>query len=270
MGKLRFRILCLGKSEHEKYKLVRTEDREERIVSPRTAVLIDHPDVGLVLYDTGDSDRWQTENSSEVNALYPTTEHIPLDERLAACGVEVSQIRRVVLSHLHFDHVGGLRHFSGLEAGKNVIVPEPEAREVFFKTIANSEMLGHAYTPSLYANLPGVTYQPVNGVIELAPNFTLFVQNCHTEGVIGMILKLADGRAVVFSGDTLYTKESYEKALAPSGALHVTDDEFLKNREIIRQMQKDLNAELFFGHDYPQTVRWEKLGWIDSTAQIKE
>ncbi|MGI6152713.1 MAG: MBL fold metallo-hydrolase [Christensenellaceae bacterium] len=268
MENIRFRILYLGTCEHEKYKLVRTDDMQEMIKSPTYAVLVDHPSFGMVLFDTGDSDDWQTINDKVINELYPTTEHYPLKPLLQSFGVGLDDISQVVLSHLHHDHVGGLRNFENKPAGSGVIVAEEEARDIFFKTIADKSLLGHAYTPASYEGLSGITYKTINGCVGLAEGLTLFVQRSHVSGLIGMILQLNDKDTVVFTSDSVYTQEAFDHSIPPGGALNVGDDDFLKNLTFLKALQKDLNATLFFGHDYDQARTWADKGWISALNQV--
>src|SRR5262245_4376359 len=54
--------------------------------------------------------------------LYPG-DGDPVLETLARCGVRPEEVAAVVLSHLHVDHTGGLRHFG---AGPPVVVQRAE------------------------------------------------------------------------------------------------------------------------------------------------
>ncbi|MEA4853024.1 MAG: MBL fold metallo-hydrolase [Christensenella sp.] len=268
MEGLKVRVLYLGRAEHGKFELVQANDKTEQILSPRMTVLIDHPTLGYILYDTGDSDNWETDYPQSLLERYPLKEHLLLKDKLAECGVPIEKIDQVILSHLHFDHAGGLRNFVGKKAAKNVIVSEEEAKEVFFQTIANKDELRPAYISDVFHNLEGVTFRTVTGITELAPDFTLFVQHSHTAGVVGMILRFQDGAQMIFCCDTVYTKEAFEKELPPGGGINKTDDEFYRQLAILKQMQKDTGAYMVFGHDYQQTKALEDLGWIQGKEQL--
>jgi glyoxylase-like metal-dependent hydrolase (beta-lactamase superfamily II) len=79
---------------------------------PVPAFLIDHPK-GRVLFDTGMHSDVQRDPAARLGRLASvfTSEFRPGDEigaRVASAGVDVARIDYVVLSHLHFDHAGGL------------------------------------------------------------------------------------------------------------------------------------------------------------------
>ena len=94
---------------------------------PVNAFLVEHPD-GLCLFDTGQTaraaepgwfPRWQPFFRLSRFELEPADE---VAAQLRARGIEAGNVRRVVLSHLHTDHVGGLDAFTGAE----VLVPRLE------------------------------------------------------------------------------------------------------------------------------------------------
>jgi glyoxylase-like metal-dependent hydrolase (beta-lactamase superfamily II) len=77
--------------------------------------LLQHPQYGATLFDTGYAPRLAEAFRHWPARLYkyatPTTFGIPAVEQLNAAGVPASQVSRVIVSHLHADHVAGLRDF---------------------------------------------------------------------------------------------------------------------------------------------------------------
>ena len=57
MDKLTINALYLGRIKTKKLNLVKTPDKEENLYSPIVAFLIRHPQLGNILYDTGNSKR---------------------------------------------------------------------------------------------------------------------------------------------------------------------------------------------------------------------
>jgi glyoxylase-like metal-dependent hydrolase (beta-lactamase superfamily II) len=82
---------------------------------PSLCALIVHPTFGPILYDTGYADHFDEETRSFPNRLYRwvTPVQLPPEERLSAQlarrGVRMEDVARVLISHLHADHVAGLR-----------------------------------------------------------------------------------------------------------------------------------------------------------------
>jgi glyoxylase-like metal-dependent hydrolase (beta-lactamase superfamily II) len=270
MEGLQFKVLYLGGTYIHKNDLVKTNNVEEIVISPHYAILIKHPQLGNILFDTGDDDNWEQSYSEYIKSKYPMVEFISLGDELSANNLTYSDIDTVILSHLHFDHAGGLKHFSGEKAGRKVYVSEEEARELFYQTILNPEDLAPAYIQSQYESIPGIAYYPIRDVIRLADDITLFVQKCHTPGVIGLVLTLADGGNIIITSDTIYTRESYDRELPPGGSINKTQSEFYNNLEMVKGMQESLNAVLFFGHDDDQAKDWKEKQWISSIEQVAE
>ncbi|MEF2845226.1 MAG: N-acyl homoserine lactonase family protein [Eggerthellaceae bacterium] len=252
-------ILDLGRIQCKKLELVATENEEERIYSPMVSVLIRHPQLGTIVYDTGNSPFYSTEYPQEELITYPIDTFISIEDALAEKGLTPSDVDMLIISHLHFDHVGGLRYFRGTKAIQNVIVSDADLREACARTMTGN---GGAYMKPLF-DFEGVCYKTVGDEgLKLADDLELFVQKSHTPGCMGMIVNTKDKGTVIFTSDTIYTRESYEKALAPGGAINKTTDEFYDNLHRIQAMEKEMNATLFFGHDYDQAQQWRNKGII--------
>lgn len=248
---MKIHVLYLGRIECKKDNLVKCADKSEMIKSPISAILIEHPKLGNILYDTGNSPFYTAEYPEETLETYPIPEFISIQEALAQKGFLVSDMDLIVLSHLHFDHAGGLRYFAGTKAAEHVLVAEPELKNAFYQVMTGQP---GAYVKALF-DFSGICYQTINETTKLADDVELFIQKSHTPGVIGMRLTTQGGTLLV-TGDTIYTRESYEKEIPPGGNINKTESEFFDNLNRIRQMQKEYQAEVLFGHDYEQIISW--------------
>ena len=82
-----------------------------------TCALIEHPEAGKVLFDTGYSPRFFAETRPWPEKLYAlatpvtTRPEWSLASQLAARGIAAAEITHILLSHLHADHVAGLADF---------------------------------------------------------------------------------------------------------------------------------------------------------------
>ena len=81
---------------------------------PVRAWLIEHPE-GLILVDTGERADQPVSGPTRLFVRKFIEPHQEVSERLRALGVAARDVRWVVLTHLHDDHVGGLRAFEGSE-----------------------------------------------------------------------------------------------------------------------------------------------------------
>src|SRR3954447_331810 len=96
-------------------------DREWTEPLPIYAFAIEHPE-GVIVFDAGETarvaepgyfPRWHPVFRLAVKMEVRPEEEI--GPRLEALGIAPRDVRRVVLSHLHTDHAGGLHHFEGVE-----------------------------------------------------------------------------------------------------------------------------------------------------------
>ena len=165
----------------------------------------------------------------------------------------------IILSHMHFDHAGGLKYFAGTKAIKNVVVAEEELKNAFFQVTAGQ---GGAYIRDTF-DLKDIVFRPVKSDKKIMDDVSLFIQKAHTPGVIGLILSTKAKGTVIATSDSIYTREAYEEGLAPGGPINKTKKEFFDNLSRVKEMQKKYRAELLFGHDYDQITAWSKEGTFE-------
>jgi glyoxylase-like metal-dependent hydrolase (beta-lactamase superfamily II) len=84
---------------------------------PAGFALITHPERGYILFDTGYSARFFQETSKLPALLYRWITPVIFKEedsalnQLKRLGIEAEEIRFIILSHFHGDHIAGLRDF---------------------------------------------------------------------------------------------------------------------------------------------------------------
>lgn len=251
-------VLYLGRIECKKDDLIQCSDANQMIKSPISAILIQHPTLGNLLYDTDNSPFYSTEYPKSTLETYPIPEFISIEDALKQKGVTPADIDMIILSHLHFDHAGGLRYFKGTRAIRNVLVSEAELKNAYYQV-----MTGHpgAYVKSLF-DLDDIQFTTINEHTILAEDVKLFIQQSHTPGLIGIILNTETKGNLMVTGDTIYTKENFEKELPPGGSINKTTKEFFDNLAVIRKMAEQIDASIIYGHDYEQITLLNQEGWF--------
>ncbi len=259
MENLKLTMFYLGCLDCQYFRLVNCDDETRRYQSPISAILIQHPTLGNILYDTGNSPYSKRDYGAHINQIYPVKQFISIEEALTSKGLTCGAIDRLIFSHLHFDHVGGLNYFAGTKAIKNVTVSRPELLNACESVFTGNH---GAYVKKLF-DVDGVVYKPIEGTVELAPDLTLFVQQSHTPGVIGLIVKTRTEGNLIFTSDAVYTQDSWNYLIPPGGNINKTTNEFFDNIQYLKELQKKYNATMIFGHDCDQIQEWSRKGTIE-------
>lgn len=172
------------------------------------AVLVRHPQ-GSFLFDTGLGRRVAEQfavNSAFHRQFFAYEGLAPAADQLAAHGVPASDIRRIIPSHMHWDHVSGLKDFPGAE----VWVGSQEL-----------EHARHGQPPGFIASqfdgdirwrlfeFDGPAYMGYPASLDLFGDGSavLVPMHGHTAGQVGLFLALPSGQRLFFIGDTTWALE---------------------------------------------------------------
>ena len=227
---------------------------------PSGFALLVHRERGPVLFDTGYAARFAgaTERFPERLYRWLTPVSLPAGrsavEQLGALGIAPGDVRAVVVSHFHADHVAGLRDFPraavicsraawesvrglrGFRAVRNgflrALLPEDvETRLSFVEDRPALEASGALRRFGVLRDLFG------DGsvlAVELPG---------HAAGQIGLYLPETPDGALLFAADAAWSEAAYEEALAPPPAITTRVlGETTRYRETLRKLA-DLRRE---------------------------
>jgi glyoxylase-like metal-dependent hydrolase (beta-lactamase superfamily II) len=184
---------------------------------------------------------------------------VPPEQLVARLGIKPEQVTRIVITHMHFDHVGGGAEFAQLYPAAKFYVQKKEfdfwvnsplSQRAAFKSLRNPDAI------NAFAELAqGPRVMQVDGDKVIGPDMQLLLAPGHTPGLQGVLIPTAKGQTIVGS-DSAHLFRSFKEDV-PSGL--ITDlPIWLETFDKLRSSAPIEN--IFPGHDakmltdYPQVA----------------
>lgn len=206
---------------------------------PISCYAIEHPD-GVIVVDTGESSHandpgyqpwWHPfTRTSERRWVRPDEEVGP---QLRALGHEPADVRRVVMTHMHGDHAGGLSHFPNAE----ILMSAREAKLAMARTGPTNGYLNGHYPDWLEPTRLEFDRDPWEG-FEASVALTedgavrLIPTPGHTLGHLSVVVDQGD-HLVLISGDAAYSERALKQGIVDG----VAQDERL-HRDSTRRLRE--------------------------------
>jgi glyoxylase-like metal-dependent hydrolase (beta-lactamase superfamily II) len=150
---------------------------------PVVAHAIVHRD-GVFLFDTG-----MGSGNAEVEELF-SPERYPIEDALGARGVSMADVTAVANCHLHLDHAGQNGRFPG--------------RSIFVQRREWAMVHEPDYTIAEWVDVPGLSYEVLDGETEVAPGIRVVPTAGHTPGHQSLVVETSAG-AVLIAGQAVLT-----------------------------------------------------------------
>jgi len=189
---------------------------------PVLAFVVEHPDAGLVVFDTGFSQAIADDAQGFLGSFMSRVvkpvlaEGGTLGQQMAASGLESKEVSHVVLSHMHFDHTGALEEFSGAvvviaSSERNDAEAEHWPLDGFIES--DWDEVSRWAEIDYAAEAPYATFIAHHDLLGDG-SLVLIDLRGHTAGSQGMIVMLPAG-PVLITGDAAWTEESWRYAARP-------------------------------------------------------
>lgn len=229
------------------------DDRNRILLATRTLLAIDRSAKRVILVDTGTGTKWDTESAARYGVDH---EGLTIKSTLERLGLAGEDVTDVVITHLHFDHNGGLTDWADQPGGATRVC-YPQARHWVHR-----DHWDHALNPTLKdrasfwkqdfeALKEAGVLQFVEGTKPRAPfdGVEWTVSQGHTRAQL-LPLFTADDRPMLFAGDLIPTASHLPPAWVMAYDLLplVTIEE---KQAVLRRCGQD-GLRLAFPHD-PQT-----------------
>jgi N-acyl homoserine lactone hydrolase len=225
-----------------------------KVEIPYFFYLIQHPE-GNVLFDTGGHPALIDNPRARLGAAADAFELMmrPGDDvvsKLAALGLKSRDVNHVILSHLHYDHAGGIEFF-------------PHA--TFY---AQRAELIFAHWPAIYQRAiyvradfdHPVQWKELTGAYDLFGDgrLVIFPTPGHTPGHQSLLVQL-ESQSIILVADAAYLPKNIAERVLP--AICWSPDAMVASWERIEELQRQHHASLIFTHD---------LGFRDKTKIAPE
>lgn len=225
---------------------------------PCYSVLIHHAELGWVLYDTGfcpgdESDRLP-ESFKGTFPLFAGRQDY-LESRLKQAGLSANDISLVILSHMHWDHAGGVGLFGGTKAGGNIIAPGKDFALGVTNTHKSTNPIDGGYIKGNF-EFPGLSYNFIDEDYELAEGLELVWLEGHTPSILGLMLK-TDSGTYIFPSDAVATRMNYGPPYIPTGLMYDSLG-FARTIKKLYELERKHKAAIMFSHDIEQYRTFKK------------
>jgi N-acyl homoserine lactone hydrolase len=164
-----------------------------------------------------------------------------IDAQIRQAGFEVGDVTDVVLTHLHFDHAGGLALLKG---DARVWVQRAEHR---WGACPDGHAAG-GYFKAEY-DLPGLDLQLLDGDATIADGVQVVLTAGHTPGHQSVLVRLPSGLACVV-GDAAYNRQMLDRRSIPAVAWDVS--RYMSALTRLSTLESFFGARLLFSHDPTQ------------------
>ena len=231
------------------------KDQDHDIMIPINMWIIDHP-MGLIVYDTGNnvaiSDGNCTSHWNEgfCGLLQPSqTRADVIDKILERVGFSVGDVKIVITSHSHLDHIGNIEMFPD---AIHVI----QKKELYQAWWPEKFQRGGAHVVADYDDARDFTYFELNGDYDLFGDGSVVVVSTpgHTLGHQSVKVRMAETGTVILTQDAVWVKENLEGH--PAG-LNYSILDYTNSVNRIKMIRDIENAQIWMGHSMEQ---YEAMG----------
>jgi glyoxylase-like metal-dependent hydrolase (beta-lactamase superfamily II) len=241
-------------------------------------LLVETDASGLVLVDTGFGSRDVEDPYGRLSPLFIHMNRIRLEhrytalEQVASRGFSPRDVRHIVLTHLDFDHAGGLEDFP--EATVHVLQPEAEAAER-----RDGFIRRRRYRPEQWDEVGHWSFydrggerwfgfDAVRGLAGLPPEILMIPLPGHSAGHAGVAIDTPQGWLLNAGDAYFYRREmDAEPTCTPGLAAYqrlMEEDRptRLYNQERLRALANDRrsNVRIFCSHDPVELAALQRLG----------
>lgn len=230
----------------------------ESVTIPIPFYVIRHPE-GIVLFDSGLGADFQNQIRGwwvhQIFQLMLPSQFIRSDAavyQLDQRGIPPQAIRYIIVSHLHYDHAGGLLDFPNATVvvsrgeWENANVGRWRAR---LRGVMSEQLKGIENRLWLIDYLPGTAVGPFDASFDLFGDGSLVLISTpgHTPGHQSLLVTLESGNKVLLTGDAVWVRENYQRPAPKGWVVRLLEEKADEAWEMTLKIKK-------FAEENPQVV----------------
>ena len=246
-------FLDAGHCLHPEWVVMRNR-RIRPIKFPSMFAVIEHPKAGVILFDTGYSMRFRELTTSFPGRLYQWVTPVTIDPQTCAVsklerkGIEPRDVRHIIVSHFHADHICALtdfpaatywfhrrawdsvRHRSAWRGVYKGFLPDliPDDFMARSRVIESRELI----------DLPS-EFLPYRKGYDLLKDGSLMAVELpgHACGQLGLFLQSSKGQTFFLAADACWHSESYRSLIFPHPITSLLFDDYRVYQDTLMQIQ---------------------------------
>jgi len=238
-----------GNLELDKGWFTAMKDVGRKISVPVAMYIIDHPR-GLTVFDTGNNVETSDGKCESYwgkglcGAFYPTQKRNEvIDRQLEKLGYKADQVKYVVYSHFHLDHVGNIKMFPNATH----VVQKEELKTAWWPEKFQSA----AFVLKDYDGTRDYNFTQLTGDFDLFGDGSMVILDTkgHTQGHQSLKVKLPKTGTVILSADAIYSPEN-EAGAIPGITWSTTHS--MASIDRLKQIRDATQGQIWYSHDAPQ------------------
>ncbi len=235
--------------------------KKKKLVFEAGVFLIKHKKYGYILYDTGYNIKLLKNNLKYflyrfLNPVY-INEKTMINSQLKNNGISPSEIKFIILSHLHPDHIGGLEFFPNAK-----IILTKNCLKEFENNSIFSLIFKEFFSKNFENNLKIIEAQKINFDFNYFKTYDLFSDgsillgelNGHSEGQCCAYIK---EKKLLIAADTIWNinfLDMVEKMRFLPRLIQRNFKEYKESIEILKNIQKN-GIDIVVSHDNSNRIR---------------
>ena len=229
------------------------KEKQRDVTIPVNMWVIDHAK-GLVVFDTGNNAALSDGKckghlaAGLCDLLKPSQKREDvIDAQLKKLGYSADQVKAVVTSHAHLDHIGNIKLFP-----KAIhVIQKKELYQAWWPEKFQGRDGGVFVMKDFDGEARGFNYLELEGDYDLFGDGTVVVLTTpgHTLGHQSLKVKLPSGKTLLMAQDAIWMKENLEGYTAGINYSVKDYEASIQRLKMIRDLE---NADLYFGHDPDQ------------------